>query len=235
VACVALPMCIASGVLAYSPLGADRVAEGAFVGVITAVIGGIVAALLQRSSFVTSMPGNSLIQASLLGSLLVAFGGNASHALLAFVGCVMLAGLWLILIGATGLARIVKLAPHSVIAGFVSGVGILIIKSQLPMLLAISSWSDIMAGLSLATVTRLAFAFVLIAAMAAIMRYQPKVPALLAGLAIGYVFYHAFRLWAPGMDLGPVIGAIDMDGWAPVSIVETASALRLGLEETCGS
>lgn len=225
-------MCIASGVLAYSPLGAEWVAEGAVAGVIAAIVGGIVAALLQRSSFVTSMPSNSLIQASVLGSLLIAFDGNTAHALLAFVGCVMLSGLWLIVIGATGLARIVKLAPHSVIAGFVSGVGILVIKSQMPMLLAVSAWSDIAtAGLSMATVTRLTFGLALIATMVAITRHAPKVPALLAGLIAGYLVYHAVHLWAPGIDLGPVIGAIDMDNWAPVSMIETASVLWLGLED----
>ncbi|MER8955804.1 SulP family inorganic anion transporter [Mesorhizobium sp. M0833] len=228
---VALPMCVSSGVLALSPLGADRVAEGALAGVIAAIAGGVVASAFQRSFFVTTMPSNSLIQASLLGSLLVALDGNTTQALLAFVGCVMLTGLWMILIGATGLARIVKLAPHPVVAGFVSGVGILVIKSQMPMLLAVSSWSGIVAAdFSLATITRLPFGLALIAAMAMITRHAPKVPALLAGLIIGYVIYHAARLWAPDIELGPVIGSIDIEGWAPVSMIEAASTLRLGLK-----
>lgn len=226
---VALPMCISSGVLALSPLGEDRVAEGALAGVIAAIVGGIVASVFQRSSFVTTMPSNSLIQASLLGSLLVALDGNTTQALLAFVGCVMLAGFWMIFIGATGLARIVKLAPHPVVAGFISGVGILIIKSQTPVLLAVSSWSGVAAAdFSLATLTRLPFGLALIATMVVITRHAPRIPALLAGLLIGYLIYHAARLWAPGIELGPVVGTIDLGGWAPIGLHDAAIALRLG-------
>ncbi|MER9964441.1 cyclic nucleotide-binding domain-containing protein [Mesorhizobium sp. M0045] len=53
-------------------------AEGALAGVIAAIVGGVVASAFQRSCFVTTMPSNSLIQASLLGSLLVALDGNTT-------------------------------------------------------------------------------------------------------------------------------------------------------------
>ncbi|EKS27817.1 SulP family inorganic anion transporter [Afipia felis] len=222
-ASVALPLCVAAGVLAYSPLGGDRAAEGAVVGLISAIVGGSIASLFRCSSFVTTIPTNpnALIQATLLGGLLTAFDGNTAIALLVFPICAMLAGLWQIVIGSTGLARILKLAPYPVIAGFVSGVGFLIILSQLPLFIPHVALTDLAnVEINASLLSRLSFGVFLVAGILFIVRLWPRIPALLAGLLVGSAIYHAMASLAPGVDLGPTIGAVDIAGWTPVNIFE---------------
>jgi len=226
-ASVALPLCVAAGVLAYSPLGSDRVAEGAVVGLISAIVGGSIASLFRCSSFVTTIPTNpnALIQATLLGGFLTAFNGNTALALLVFPICAALAGLLQIVIGGTGLSRILKLAPYPVIAGFVSGVGFLIILSQLPLFIphfALTNLAKVEINASL--LSHLSFGVFLVAGILFIVRLWPRVPALLAGLLAGSGIYHAMAYLAPGVDLGPTIGAVDISGWRPANIFEIGGA-----------
>jgi len=225
-ASVALPLCVAAGVLAYSPLGGDRVAEGAVVGLISAIVGGSIASVFRSSSFVTTIPTNpnALIQATLLGGLLTAFNGNTALALLIFPICATLAGIWQIVIGRTGLARILKLAPYPVIAGFVSGVGCLIILSQLPLFIphvALNNLANI--DLNASLMSHLLFGGCLVAGILFTSRRWPRVPALLVGLVAGTGVYHAMAYLAPGIDLGPMIGAVDISGWRPANIFNVAN------------
>lgn len=217
---------MAAGVLAYSPLGADRAAEGAVVGIVSAIVGGGIASLFRRSSFVTTIPTNpnALTQATLLGGLLTAFNGNSALALLVFAMCATLAGFWQIVIGATGLARILKLAPYPVVAGFVSGVGFLIVLSQLPLFIphaALNNPAHVEINASL--LSRLSFGALLVAGILLTLRWRPRVPALLTGLLAGTGLYHAMAILAPGVDLGPRIGAVDLAGWAPANLFEIGS------------
>jgi MFS superfamily sulfate permease-like transporter len=208
-------------------LGSDRVAEGAVVGLISAIVGGSIASVFRRASFVTTIPTNpnSLIQATLLGGLLTAFNGNSALALLVFPICMTLAGVWQIVIGRTGLTRILKLVPYPVIAGFVSGIGFLIVLSQLPLFIpgfALNHLADIEIDAPL--LSRLSFGAAVVAGILLTMRWRPRVPALLAGLIAGAVFYHAMAYLAPGVDLGPTIGAVDISGWRPANIFEAGRA-----------
>lgn len=233
-ACVALPLCISAGVLAYSPLGPERVADGAIAGIVSAIVGGVVASLLRRSSFLVTIPSNTtaLIQASLIAGLFAASDGDSKRALTAFLICVALAGAGQIVIGATGLARIVKLAPYPVIAGFLSGIGLLIIKSQLPTLLGARSWSEVtLAGLEWGALPPLVFGLLLIAGLLVLERRAPRIPSLLVGLVVGYAAFHGLRAVAPGLDLGPTIGMVDLSHWAPVNFAEAISLLWPGLGE----
>src|SRR6185312_5420026 len=132
---VVLPICMASGVIAYSPLGTNYTAAGAGAGLYGAIYGGAAAALFATSSFITSSARTSLglIQASLAASLAgtMAFAGDFAAFGAAIALCVLCAGLWQILFGLLGIARIIKFTPHPVLAGFLNGVGLLIVGAQL--------------------------------------------------------------------------------------------------------
>jgi hypothetical protein len=53
---VSLPVCVASGVLAFAPLGPGYAATGAGAGLCGAIVAGIVSALFATSSFVIASP-----------------------------------------------------------------------------------------------------------------------------------------------------------------------------------
>jgi MFS superfamily sulfate permease-like transporter len=71
VACITPPMCIAAGVLVYSPLGSAYIPQGAAAGLYGAVFAGLVAALVASSSFIVTAPAASvcILLAALVSSL----------------------------------------------------------------------------------------------------------------------------------------------------------------------
>ena len=93
---VSLPICVASGVLAFAPLGPDYAAMGAAAGLCGAIVTGIVAALIATSSFIITSPrvSESLILASLIITLSKnpAVAGDKYLIVVAVFSCVMLGG-----------------------------------------------------------------------------------------------------------------------------------------------
>lgn len=109
VAALTLPLCVAAGILAFAPLGREFAASGAFAGVYCAAIGGLAAACVRRSSFVTTIPTTpiAVIQASFVASALADAAGDRTLVLLAIPVCVFCAGLWQLLFAASGFSRVV--------------------------------------------------------------------------------------------------------------------------------
>jgi SulP family sulfate permease len=132
---LALPICLSAGVLVFTPLGPDFVAEGAAAGLYGAIVAGGIAALVATSSFVITCPRAmpSLVLAGLVTTLLVnpAFVQKPEVVLAAAALCVFLPGLWQILFGLFRVTDIIKFTPHPVFAGFVNGVGLLIVIAQI--------------------------------------------------------------------------------------------------------
>ena len=125
---VALPVCIASGVLAYAPLGKSGIASGASAGLTGGAFAAIFAAIFSTPSFVISSPraSISIIQASLAAWLLQnhAFAGHSRMIIDAMLLCGMLAGVWQMVFSFTGIEKIIKCTPHPVLAGVINGVAI---------------------------------------------------------------------------------------------------------------
>jgi MFS superfamily sulfate permease-like transporter len=220
VACVALPICISSGVLAYSPLGPEYAAQGALAGLTCAVFGGIVAAILRTSSFVTNIPTNptSFLHASFGAALMGAWKGDPALVIAAYPVFVLLVAFWQILFGISGLSRVIKFTPYPVLGGFVTGLGLLIGLKQLPVLFGVATLSDLLGlakGLSLPHPLTTLFGILIVLAVMVVGRIFPKFPALLSGLLMGFLGYHLLHLVFPGLDLGPTIGAVSIGSlWA---------------------
>lgn len=220
VACVALPICISAGVLAYSPLGPEYAAQGALAGITCAVFGGIVAAILRTSSFVTNIPTNptSFLHASFGAALMGAWKGDPALVIAAYPVFVLLVAFWQILFGISGLSRVIKFTPYPVLGGFVTGLGLLIGLKQLPVLFGVASLSDLLdlaKGFSLPHPLTTLFGILIVLAVMVVGRIFPKFPALLSGLLIGFLGYHLLHLIMPGIDLGPTIGAVSIGSlWA---------------------
>jgi MFS superfamily sulfate permease-like transporter len=219
VACIALPLCIGAGVLAYGPFGPDLIAYAAVAGLTSAIVTGIVGALVRRSSFVVTLPSTpvALVQASFAATVLDALQGNATLAFAIIPFCALTVGLLQILFGASGLSRLVKFAPYPVVAGFGTGIGLLIALAQLPKLFGYANNTELFRAGWAAFDRPLMpiFGLFLSALMIAVSRRAPRVPALLVGLIGGIVFFHALKAAAPDLDLGPTLGAVSLTAfWA---------------------
>lgn len=220
VACIALPVCIGAGVLAYGPFGADLVAYAAVAGLMCAFVAGIVGALLRRSSFVLTLPSTpvALVQASFAATLIDAFGGNTAIAIAVLPLCAITVGIMQILFGLSGLARLVKFAPYPVVAGFSTGIGLLIALAQLPKMFGVASGAELVHALTHFSLERPVmplFGILLTFVMIFTVRAAPRVPTLLSGLVIGVAAYHILGFVAPSVDLGATLGTVSMETfWA---------------------
>lgn len=226
---VTLPVCLATGVLVFAPLGAAYVAAGAAGGLSGAIVGGALAALLATSTFIITSPrvNPSLVQASLILALLSdpAFAGNPKLIFVALALCILLAGLWQILFGLFGVAGIIKFTPHPVLAGFLNGVALVIITSQLkPFFTAGSgpasyfSFPDRPAAL-LFTCAVGAFILAFGAFGHKLFRSElaKKIPAPFAGLIGGIAVFYLVKTIAPDVDLGPTMGRFQIGLSSPLA------------------
>ena len=118
-AVVALPLALAFGVSSGA---------GALAGLYGAIFAGACAALTGGTrAQVTGPTGPMTVVMALV---IIHFEGHLPSAF----AVVILAGLLQILFGKLGIGRYIKLVPQSVVSGFMSGIGIIIIILQLPPL-----------------------------------------------------------------------------------------------------
>jgi SulP family sulfate permease len=205
------------GLMTFAALGTAFAGMGVIAGLYGAVAAGLVAAALGGAPRMLSGPRASVavIMASMVATAAQApdlenHGGPTTAIALALFG-VFLAG---VLQGAFGIARlgkVIKFIPYPVVAGFMNGVAILLLLSQLRGLLALpedfawADWRDIRAaaspwGVTLAGVTML------------VITMTPKVsrhaPALLIGLLAGVALHHGLQPFVGAQALGATVGTI---------------------------
>ena len=130
---VALPAAIAFGVTIYSAIAPSYAALGALAGIIGATVIGLVASTLGGTDRLISAP------CAPAAAVLSAFAIELTHQgvtpativlLLILLG--MLAGVVQLLLGFIGVGRLIKYIPYPVVSGYLSGVGLIIIGSQIP-------------------------------------------------------------------------------------------------------
>ena len=209
VACASLPICLATGLLVFAPLGPAFVPLGIAAAFYGYIVGGGVAAFTATSSFIVSSPraSTALVQASLL----VSVGAGAAGAreplvpMAAMALCVLFAGLVQLAFGALGVSRIIKFTPHPVLAGFINGIALLIILSQLKPFFSMRAHSAFPA---VDQPLMLAFVTVLAGAVLYFGKLTKKIPAGLAGLVAGTLVFYIATSASPSLDLGSRIGAV---------------------------
>jgi sulfate permease, SulP family len=228
VALLNLSVVLALGSLTATPLGQTALPTAIVAAFITATLGGLLVALFARAPAEISAAATSVtvIYAALAGDLVTRAGANASvpEIWAALSVAVVLAGILVAIAGYAGLAGAIKFMPMPVTAGFVTGLGLTVILSQIAPLLGLDGrlssyhWTDVMeqtkpASLAVGALTALVFW----GCPRVMPRAQPALVALLAGTA----FYYAID-WTYGAHvLGPTLGRI-----APVATAQsTVSAL----------
>ena len=129
---VALPASIAFGVTIYSAIGPTHAALGAFAGIIGATVIGLVASSFGGTDRLISAPcapAAAVLSAFAIG--MVHDGVPAGNIVLMLLMLGILAGGFQVLFGFVGLGRLIKYIPYPVVSGYLTGVGLIIIGSQL--------------------------------------------------------------------------------------------------------
>ena len=223
-----LAVVLTLGLLAYSPLGASAAAVGLAATFVTTVVGGLVYAAFGRAAMPAAGPSSAtaLILASLVLALLAdpAIAGQPDPGLVV-AGCgaaLTLAGVLQVLLARLGLARLARLVPRPVLAGFMNGVALLALLALLPLLLGwpvgalqAGGWRAVPAVQPATLVVGL----FTVAVILGLPRLSPRLPANLIGLVAGTGVYALLHAAAPQLTLGPLTGALPTawPRWPPSS------------------
>jgi len=196
---VALPSAIAFGVTIFAPLGERYAAQGALAGILGATALGLVASYLggtNRLITAPCAPAAAVLSAFAIQAMQNDTPPEAILLMLAVVG--LLCGLLQVGFGAIGVGRLIKYMPYPVVSGYLSGVGLIIILSQIPKLLGVVA-KDVHLGAALTSPELWNWQGIVVGAVtAAVMVLAPRVtklvPAAILGLASGVLAYFLLSL-----------------------------------------
>ncbi|MBK9134318.1 MAG: SLC26A/SulP transporter family protein [Betaproteobacteria bacterium] len=216
-----LAVVVTLGLLAFAPLGAAAASGGIPAAFAATVLGSIVLALASRCSVTLAAPSSAtaLTLAALVATLAhdpqvaAALGsaraGDAVRWVATAAACAVVGmGLVQLALAACGLARLAHFVPQPVLAGFVNGVALLIIVSQIPPLLgaaplaAPAQWPGALEG---AGAGPLVLGLGTAACIVVVARLRPRWPALLVGLIAGFIAAQALRALSPDLSPGPLV------------------------------
>lgn len=132
---VALPASIAFGVTVYSVISPSYAGIGALAGIVGAAIIGLVASTLGGTDRLISAPcAPAAAVLSAFAIELVGQGVAPGTIVLLMIVLGVVAGVVQMLLGFIGVGRLIKYIPYPVVSGYLSGVGLIIIGSQIPIL-----------------------------------------------------------------------------------------------------
>ena len=210
-AVTALPLAIAFGVLALSPLGPEFASTGALAGLYGAIFVGIFASLFGGTPCQVSGPTGPMttILTGFVASK-VAQGLDAELILTLTFLCVIFGGIVQLLMAWLNLGQLIKFIPYPVVAGFMNGIAVIIFVGQVKPFLGLESsspwaslgspslfqWGTIAAGVATILACKLG------------PKFLKTVPGALQGLAVGTTTYYGIAVLSPSTRLGPQIGNI---------------------------
>ena len=188
-AVVALPLALAFGNAALGP-------GGAIYGLYGAVVVGFIAALFGGTPAQVSGPTGpmSVTVAGVVASLAavgVSRDLNAGEILPLVMAAVVIGGLFQVLFGILKLGKYITLVPYSVVSGFMSGIGVIILALQIGPLLGISTRGGVIESLS-----------------TLVNNFEPNIGAIVVGamtLAIVFLTPRRISQWLPSPLLALLI------------------------------
>jgi len=200
---VILPQSMGLGIVLFSVMGFDA-SSGAFAGIIGAAILSIISGVFGATLGMFSAP-NGPVTMLLIGIFTTMnANGISSDVMLLTLGVIlMFTGVFQIIFSLLGGAKLVKYMPYPVIVGLVTGIGILMIKSQLQLFpSAYKSIPEVI----IASIP-LFIALVTVSTIVITPKFTKKIPAILVGLFFGIIAYQllnyfylhdAYPLWVVG-------------------------------------
>ena len=176
-------------------MGASYAAGGAIAGILGTTALGVVAASLGGTKRLISAPCAPAV--AVLSAFAIEMTQNhlpAPSILLMMALIALICGLLQIALGLIGLGRLIKYMPYPVVSGYLSGVGLIIIISQVPKFLGVPGGTRFWQGLlspSLWKWQSLTVGVVTVAVMVLAPRITKVVPAAILSLASGMIAYFA--------------------------------------------
>lgn len=212
-----LPVVLTVGLLAYSPLGAAAPSVALLAAFAAVSIGSLIHAALSRT--VMPVTGPSLATALTLAALVAQLMADPRlhpDTAAGAQGIVALCGLALLLSGVLqigfallGLARLSRVVPQPVLAGFMNSAAALVVLAQLPLLLDLPLGSRPSLG-DLGPTHPAALALGLGTALAIwlLARRWPRLPAALLGMVAGTVVHALWSSLGGAPTAGATIGPL---------------------------
>jgi SulP family sulfate permease len=201
---VALPSAIAFGIIIYSPLGSQYAGKAAVAGMIGAVALGLIAPLFGGTPRLITAPcAPAAAVLSVFVGQLVHDGAIPIEAIPFYVAMVALsAGIIQFMAGRFGGGKFIKYIPYPVVAGYLSGVGALILLGQLPKLLGLPKGLSLLQGVLQPVVwswVSILVGLVTIVAMLLAARFLKLIPAAIVALLFGIGTYFALAVLNPAL------------------------------------
>lgn len=200
---VALPSAIAFGVTIFAPLGGTLAAQGALAGILGATVLGLIAPACGGSTRLVTAPcapAAAVLSALALGFTQQGMPAETALLLLAMIG--LLAGGFQIALGLAGIGKLIKFIPYPVVSGYLSGVGLIIIGSQVPKWLGTPSGTHLLSALAspeLWAWQSIVVGTAVMLTMIFVPRLTKAVPAAILALLAGIAIYLLLGLFDPAL------------------------------------
>ena len=229
-----LAIMLTLGLVVFAPLGVHAARMGIAASFATVIAGALIYA--WRGSVVAPTGGPSSATALILAGLVMQLARDpelnlASAPGLAAVGAVaaasvVLMGLWQLGFAVLGLGRLARFVPQTVLAGFMNGVALMMILTQVPALLGLPPLTALGDAAALARAQPLTLAIGLMTAVVVwlVRSKWPQAPALLLVLSAGTGLFFLLGTALPDLALSPAMGPLPQ-GWVlpdmPVRLAES--------------
>jgi SulP family sulfate permease len=200
---VALPAAIAFGVTIYSAIAPAHAALGALAGIIGASVIGLIASTLGGTDRLISAPcAPAAAVLSAFAIELVRDGVPAGNIVLLLLMLGILAGGFQVLFGFVGIGRLIRYIPYPVVSGYLTGVGLIIISSQISKLLGTASgtpWHESLISPWYWDWQAVVIGAMTMAAMLIGPRLTSKVPGTILGIGAGLLTYFGLAIQDPSL------------------------------------
>ena len=217
---VALPASIAFGVTIYTAIAPSHAAIGALAGIVGASVIGLLASIFGGTDRLISAPcapAAAVLSAFAIG--MVQDGVAAGQIVLMLLMLGIIAGFFQVLFGFVGIGRLIKYIPYPVVSGYLTGVGLIIIGSQLSRLLgapAGTPWYHAVSQPWLWDWQAVAVGAATIVGILLGPSLTRRLPGMILGVLAGIGTYFALAMQDPGLlevaDNPLVIGPLGVSG-----------------------
>ena len=238
-----LPFVLSYGFIVFGALGGIAAQVGLTASIIAVVLGAAVMIAFSDARLPSAAPsastalvlGAAVLTLSRDAAIAASPGGGLPLLLAATAAMVSAAGLLMLLLGACGAGRVVRYVPRPVLAGFMDGVAILIVVSQVPLLFGVPAEAWAREGLSALAEWQwpaLAASLGTAAMMALIAARWPRLPAALLAIVIAGV---AVALWRTQASPGSAAASLQQFGAVAVALPDLGALATLSEPATLGA